>query len=67
MDIPKLTAPNRFSKKYEDFPIGGLRHLIFHEEENGLAEVGAIVRVGRKVLIDEEKFFTWVLNRGAAA
>ena len=67
MDTPTLTAPNRFSEKYPDFPIGGIRHLIFHEKTNGLAKCGVIVRIGRKVLIDEAKFFDWVINRGAAA
>lgn len=38
-------------------PIGGLRHLIFYEKTNGFSE--CIVRVGRRVLIDEEKFFLW--------
>ncbi len=27
---------------------------------NGLLEAGAIIRVGRKVLIDEARFFAWV-------
>lgn len=27
---------------------------------NGLAEAGAIVRVGRRVLIDEQAFFRWI-------
>lgn len=67
MNIPKLTSPTRFSKKYADFPIGGLRYLIFHERENDLAKSGAIIRIGRKVLIDEAKFFDWVINRRAAA
>lgn len=42
--------------------------LIFNEHQNGLAKAGAIVRVGRKVLIDEAKFFAWIeaQNEGAA-
>ena len=67
MEHPTLTAPNRFSEKYPDFPIGGIRHLIFHEKTNGLADCGVIVRIGRKVLIDEAKFLNWVTNREAAA
>lgn len=67
METPTLTAPNRFSQKYPDFPIGGIRHLIFCEAENGLAESGAIIRIGRKLLIDEAKFFDWVINRRVAA
>jgi hypothetical protein len=39
-------------------PIGGLRHLIFYEKQNGFA--ACIRRVGRRVLIDEAAFFEWV-------
>ena len=41
---------------------GGIRHFIFHSEKNGLAASGAILKMGRKVLIDEEKFFDWMRN-----
>lgn len=30
---------------------------------NGLAEAGAIVRIGRKVLIDEQAFFRWLADQ----
>ena len=47
--------------KWNDYhawpPIGGLRHLIFYEETNGFKH--CVVRLGRRVLIDEEKFFEW--------
>ena len=39
-------------------PIGGLRHLIFYEQTNGFNY--CVVRVGRRVLIDEYKFFEWM-------
>ncbi len=51
---------NQFTAKYPAFTKGGLRALIFNENTNGLAKSGAIVRIGRKVLIDETKFFAWV-------
>ena len=42
--------------KYHSWPpIGGLRHLIFHEKTNGFAS--AFKRVGRRVLVDEKEFF----------
>lgn len=48
--------------KWKDYhpwpPIGGLRHLIFHEKTNGFASV--VRRVGRRVLIDEKAFFIWL-------
>ena len=42
------------------FTEGGTRHLIFHENTNGLTESGAIVRMGRKVLIHQDRFFRWL-------
>jgi hypothetical protein len=39
-------------------PLGGLRHLVFHEWQNGFCSV--VKRVGRRVLIDEKAFFEWV-------
>ena len=50
----------QFTKHHPAFTIGGLRSLIFNEHSNGLAKSGAVVRIGRKVLIKEEKFFGWV-------
>ena len=47
--------------KWNDYhpwpPIGGLRHLIFFEKTNGFEH--CILRIGRRVLINEEKFFEW--------
>jgi len=51
---------NQFTDKHRAFTKGGLRALIFNENTNGLTKAGAIVRLGRKVLIDEAKFFGWV-------
>ena len=44
-------------------PAGGLRHLIFCAQSNGFDQV--IRRVGRRVLIDEQAFFSWVMTQGA--
>jgi hypothetical protein len=46
--------------KHKAFKTGGVRALIFNEEKNGLKQSGAIIRLGRKVLIDEARFFSWV-------
>jgi hypothetical protein len=59
--MPNLYAVNSFAEKHSQaFKTGGLRSLIFNEHTNGLAKSGAIVRIGRKVLIDETKFFAWI-------
>ena len=54
------SSVQQFIKKHPVFTTGGVRALIFNEHANGLAKSGAIVRIGRKVLINEEKFFGWV-------
>ena len=43
-----------------------LRWWIHQAEANGLARTGAIVRIGRRVFIDVDKFWAWV-DSGAAA
>ena len=39
-------------------PLGGLRHLIFHAEQNGFDAV--IRRVGRTIVLDRAKFLSWI-------
>ena len=42
-------------------PQGGLRHLVVHRTTNGFES--AFVKVGRRVLIDETKFFECVARK----
>ena len=58
---------NQFTAKHTAFTLGGMRSLVFQEHQNGLAKSGAIVRIGRKVLIDQEKFFAWVQSQNKAS
>ena len=39
---------------------GGMRYQIFEAKTNGLEQSGALIRIGRKILIDEEKYFEWL-------
>lgn len=67
---PHRLIPVTKWNKYHDWPPqGGLRHLIFHAKsrKNSRGEVisgngldAALIRVGRRVLIDESKFFEWL-------
>lgn len=50
----------QFNQKYPAFPVGTLRHQIFYEDTNGLKKSGAVVRNGRRVLINEPKYFAWL-------
>lgn len=62
MSAPVLLTVKQFCEKHPAFPIGGLRHKIFHEHSNGLAKSGAIIRSGRRVLIHEQNFFKWLME-----
>ena len=55
-----LITVRQFPTKHPAFTTGGLRSLIFHESSNGLKASGAVVRIGRRVLLDEAKFFAWI-------
>ena len=62
----------QFSERNPAFTEPSVRNLVFKADSressfgtipgNGLLEAGAIIRIGRKVLIHEERFFAWVEN-----
>jgi hypothetical protein len=64
---PNYLTIQQFTAKHPAFNTGGLRSLIFNETTNGLKESGAVVRIGRKVLLDESLFFDWVQSQQKAA
>lgn len=45
----------QFAEKHPAFPQGGLRSIRFNQDSNGFAP--AFLNQGRKVLINEQKFF----------
>ena len=67
----------QFSNDNPCFTPSSLRNLIFKANErqstkgiiagNGLLEAGAIIRIGRKVLINESKFYAWVEAQNVTA
>ena len=60
---PKYLTVTQFAEENKAFTVGGLRDLIFKEKSNGLAKAGAVVRLGRKVLIDQAAFYAWVESK----
>lgn len=67
----ELLSVPQFSAAYKAWTQPAVRNLILHADErvnsrgeviagNGLGEAGAIVRVGRRVLIDPQSFFRWI-------
>lgn len=69
--VPALLTVRQFAAKHSAFSQGSLRWLIFkaaspesdadHEHNSALND--ALVRVGRRVLIDEQKFFNWLRRK----
>lgn len=70
-----LLTVGQFSDRHQAFSQSALRNLVFKAEDregaagiipgNGLAKAGAIVRIGRKILIDEARFFEWIESQNA--
>ena len=60
MSEPKLRTVQQFVSENPAFTPGGLRWLIFNAKANGLDASGALIRIGRRIYIDPEKFFSWV-------
>lgn len=63
-----LLTVRQFSDKHPAFTQGAIRNLIFLAENRKISKgiiTGnglniALVRIGRKLLIDEDKFFQWI-------
>ena len=55
-----LLTVRQFCNRHSFITEGGMRFQIFNRQTNGLGKSGAIVRLGRKILIDEEKYFGWM-------
>ena len=69
-----LFTVSQFAERRPAWSEPALRDLILNSADrqnsrgeripgNGLAEAGAIVRVGRRVLIDEQAFFQWIAEQ----
>jgi len=65
--MPRFSTVRQFCQENKAFKEGGIRSQIFNEHKNGLAESGAIIRNGRKVLIVDEKYFAWVESGNGGA
>ena len=55
----ELVAVDSFPLIEPDFTAGSLRWLLFNREQNGLAQSGAIAKVGRRIFIVPKRFRAW--------
>lgn len=63
----ELLTVAQMAARHPAFSQASLRHWIFHASDNGLAASGALLRLGRKILIDEAAFIRWVRSHSAVA
>jgi hypothetical protein len=66
VDTSQFFTVEQFAKKYRDaFTESSLRWMLFNRQHNGLD--AAVVQLGRKLLIDEQAFVSWLRTHKAAA
>ena len=58
MTAKVLNTVRQHAEKFPAFSQASLRNLIFNAKTNGID--AALIRVGRKILIDEAAFFSWL-------
>ena len=75
---PRIHTVAQFSERFPAWSPASLRALIFAAGDrvtsggrvvkgNGLAEAGALLKVGRRVLIDEARFVAWLAEQRKGA
>ena len=72
---PVIVTVAQFAERNPAFTTAAVRNLVFKAAPrqsslgeipgNGLAESGALIRLGRRVLIEENLFLRWVAQAGA--
>lgn len=63
MTASNLRTVRQLAAECPAFTEAAIRWHVYRAPENGLTKLGAITRVGRRVLIDREKWDEWV-SRG---
>ena len=69
--VRNIATVKQFCEKWPAWSPAAVRSLILHAyghkarngklyPPNGLGDSGALIRLGRRVLIDEEKWFAWI-------
>jgi hypothetical protein len=60
---PRLLTVNQFAEEHKFITFAGLRFAIFNSSTNGMQKQKVIKRMGRKILLDEQAFFSWINER----
>lgn len=60
-----LGMAHQIAAKHDGLTTDGIRKDVSNAADNGLEASGAIVRRGRRVLLDEDVYIDWMRKRGA--
>lgn len=60
----QILTVKQFAQRHTWITLAGLRWLLFRRDSNGLQKSGAILKIGRKILIDEQLFLQWLRQQG---
>lgn len=58
--ITNLRTIKQLVQENPAFTEGGIRWQLFNAQSNGLSDSGAIVRVGRRIYIDINRYYDWL-------
>ena len=61
MPSPRLRTIHQFCEENPAFTENSIRWHIFNAAKNGLNQYNAVTRIGRRVLIDTDKFFMFII------
>lgn len=54
-----LLTVRQMANRHQGLSEGGLRHILFHAGHE-MEAAGVVIRFGRRLLIDEERFLDWL-------
>lgn len=56
--MKKMTV-QQYVEAHPYYTIGAFRWLLFNRATNGLSKAGAVIKIGKKILIDAERAEDW--------
>lgn len=57
-----LLTVEQMAAEQPGLSVGGIRWDLFHREKNGLAASGAVIRRGRRLLLDRDRYLDWLTS-----
>lgn len=58
-----LLTVKQFTEQQPALTTGGVRWDLYNRHTNGLLKAGGVIQRGRRVLIDPEKYLSWMQDR----